>query len=650
MNQPIQITTHLYSIKNQLKSEFIGLDDIIDQFIDAVTPWCVMRDSQTRPLVVNLWGMTGVGKTSLVKRFLELWDKNERVINFNLGSKSYFNDIMYHMQDMDYMSNNPCVIIFDEFQHAKTLEKGSKEIEVPIDRMIWQILDDGKYLYSNGHYDAEELQEMIVNLDLCLKNGVKIKKGKITKGWATYQSFNQIITESRNFFTERDVNYIYRLVRPEFKFKAEFREFLFQMDGKELLEFLKKTEKKTTIDRHLNLSKSLIFVIGNLDEAFELSREMSADYDPDYFHNETKKITFSKIKDGLSERFRMEEISRLGNIHLIYPAFNSDFFKNFIEKELMEISHRFKKTFGFTTTFNESVKDMIFEEGVTPSQGFRPLRSSIRYLIESSVTNLISQTTIHQGSNVLIDMEGEALILLVDDKIEAKKHLYLPVREAKRKKMTPQKMAVTAAHEAGHALVYAVMNGRLPNMVTIATSNYNDGGFIAGESNAEFESYETVIRDAAIKMAGKKAEELVFGTDQDISFGCHTDIAMATRILLDAIRSGGISGKDAFFENPIHSRGWHLPETTTETDWVQDKLEYAANLAKKVLEENLESYCCFVKVILEKKTLKEEELAEALIQEGVPVHHLLTYYPPLKNYAATLDQFVQVNSKFIPVQ
>lgn len=650
MNHSIQTSKHLESIKTQLKSEFIGLDDIIDQFIDAVTPWCVMRDSQTRPLVVNLWGMTGVGKTSLVKRFLELWDKNERVINFNLGSKSYFNDIMYHMQDMDYMSNHPCVIIFDEFQHAKTLENGSKEIENPIDRMIWQILDDGKYLYSNGHFDAEELQEMIVNLDLCLKNGVKIKKGKITKGWATYQSFNQITTESRNFFTERDVNYIYRLVRPEFKFKAEFRDFLFQMDGKELLEFLKKTEKKTTIDRNLNLSKSLIFVIGNLDEAFELSREMSADYDPDYFHNETKKITFSKIKDGLSERFRMEEIARLGNIHLIYPAFNSDFFKNFIEKELMEISHRFKKTFGFTTTFNESVKDMIFEEGVTPSQGFRPLRSSIRYLIESSVTNLVTQTTIQQGSHVLVDMEGEALILMVDDKIEAKKPLYLPVREAKRKKMTPQKTAVTAAHEAGHALVYAVMNGKLPNMVTIATSNYNDGGFIAGESNAEFESYETVIRDAAIKMAGKKAEELVFGTDQDISFGCQTDIAMATRILMDTIRSGGISGKDAFFENPIHSRGWHLPETTTETDWVQEKLEYAANLAKKVLEENLESYCCFVKVILEKKTLKGEELAEALVEAGVSVHHLLTYYPPLKNYAATLENFVHVNSKFAQIQ
>jgi cell division protease FtsH len=72
MNSHLQIATRLDQIRQTLHSEFIGLEEIIDQFIDAVTPWCMMQDTQARPLVVNLWGLTGVGKTSLVRRFLQL--------------------------------------------------------------------------------------------------------------------------------------------------------------------------------------------------------------------------------------------------------------------------------------------------------------------------------------------------------------------------------------------------------------------------------------------------------------------------------------------------------------------------------------------------------------------------------------------------
>ena len=55
MNHFAHISTKLDQIRQTLKTEFIGLEEIIDQFIDAVTPWCIMQNTQTRPLVVNLW-------------------------------------------------------------------------------------------------------------------------------------------------------------------------------------------------------------------------------------------------------------------------------------------------------------------------------------------------------------------------------------------------------------------------------------------------------------------------------------------------------------------------------------------------------------------------------------------------------------------
>ena len=62
----------LQHARESLKSEFAGIDSVIDQFIDTVRPWYIFPDLQERPLVMNLWGMTGTGKTSLVKRFVEL--------------------------------------------------------------------------------------------------------------------------------------------------------------------------------------------------------------------------------------------------------------------------------------------------------------------------------------------------------------------------------------------------------------------------------------------------------------------------------------------------------------------------------------------------------------------------------------------------
>ena len=47
----------------QLKKEFVGLDGIIDELSDTILPWWLFPENQLRPLIINLWGMTGSGKT-----------------------------------------------------------------------------------------------------------------------------------------------------------------------------------------------------------------------------------------------------------------------------------------------------------------------------------------------------------------------------------------------------------------------------------------------------------------------------------------------------------------------------------------------------------------------------------------------------------
>ena len=74
----------LNNIKNILKKEFIGLNDIIDEICNLVEPWYLFPSGQIRPTVVNLHGMTGVGKTSLIIRLLELLDIKS-VLKFDVG-------------------------------------------------------------------------------------------------------------------------------------------------------------------------------------------------------------------------------------------------------------------------------------------------------------------------------------------------------------------------------------------------------------------------------------------------------------------------------------------------------------------------------------------------------------------------------------
>jgi len=617
-----RISSQLDLIRQTLKTEFIGLEEIIDQFIDAVTPWCIMQNTQARPLVVNLWGLTGVGKTSLVRRFLQLWNEEEQVLWFNLGSKGYFKEILNSMHEMRAMDDNPGVIVFDEFQHAKTLGQGGKELDEPLD-----------------------LEELINGLERCLNEGVVIENGKVVAEVDYFINIFDKYTQSKqdesiNALSERNVNLLFEFVKSEFKYKTELKRYFHQLNGPELLDFIRKVERSFCSTKEINLSKSLILVIGNLDEAYSMSREVSADQNPDTLHQESQKITFSAIKEALKERFRMEEISRLGNVHLIYPAFNSTFFREFISKELGDVALRFQPIFPGSLTFTPAVQDMLFEEGVTAAQGFRPLRSSIRLLVESSLVALMQAAGFPQQEALTVDMQGDNLVLREGERILSQKALHLPVREAKRKKRNPQTLAITAVHEAGHALVYTLLRGKLPKKVSITSSDAYTLGYVEGERFTDFSSYDSILRDVAIRLAGKKAEQVVFGPDS-ITTGSEHDTQVATRKLLDLARSGTLFFQDLALESKYKGDGYLLFDIDLEKEWVTAHLEKAGSLALQLLETQIPAFRALIGILGERLSLEAPTLEAALTAADIDVDALVKSYPAAVDYHKSLEEFME---------
>ena len=61
----------LKNLAKHLKKHFVGIDRIIDDVIKNMRIWYITPELLSRPIIINLWGMTGVGKTDLVRKLVK---------------------------------------------------------------------------------------------------------------------------------------------------------------------------------------------------------------------------------------------------------------------------------------------------------------------------------------------------------------------------------------------------------------------------------------------------------------------------------------------------------------------------------------------------------------------------------------------------
>src|SRR5688572_22939435 len=112
-------------VKISLKEKFLGLDDVIDEVMTLLLPWYLFPEAQLRPTIINLWGLTGSGKTALVQAIVELLDYRKLYSHLDMGefesdSASWMKNIL--TDDLAFFHDKPALICLDEFQFAKTLD------------------------------------------------------------------------------------------------------------------------------------------------------------------------------------------------------------------------------------------------------------------------------------------------------------------------------------------------------------------------------------------------------------------------------------------------------------------------------------------------------------------------------------------------
>lgn len=633
--------TLLDNTVTQLKKEFIGIDLVIDQIADAIGSWFFFPEMQEKPTVINLWGLTGTGKTSLVKRFSELLGFAERYYRFDLGESTGKNfDIQDSFREIYENGNDePFIFGLDEFQFARTINEKQEEVDKSSSRVIWDLLDSGKFDLIDFNYNMGTFSKLIKKLDSSLNKGVEVENGIVTENYDIHKTVMDISTDEDDeddkiqekeqyFITEYNLNTIFYVVGDLFLSKFELREKLNELDGEGSIDFLLHLYKKSLKPKTIDCSKGLIFIMGNLDEVYSMTHDFNPDMDPDEFYKQSLLISITQVKNALLNRFRSEQIARLGNVHIIYPSFTSKAFTQIIALELKKIYTKVKEAYNIELIFDESINHLIYEEGVYPTQGTRPLFTTVQQVVKSRLGKILNEVFI--GNHIV-----DRLLFAVDEKSSTKESASLRIefyKEGKliytwndkqslvlgklRKEKLNDEQAIVAVHESGHAILSCLLMHTLPDSIFSVTADSNSQGFVLSNPEWNYVSKKEIINRLAVLLGGIAAERVVFG-DENITIGASSDLRAATRLVTYVLYTCGMGDTPALFGNE------HLDDTPTVlfdddregiNKQVKDFLLAAEELAHKTLEEQKVLLLRLADYLSDKRSVSKEQMMEFLLQ------------------------------------
>ena len=622
----------LEKAREQLKKEFIGIDDVIDEIISSVSSWYLFPEIQEKPVVVNLWGLTGTGKSSLVNRLAELLQQTNRYYRFDVAAKQPNREIRDVLEEI-YINENgfPIMIAFDEFQNSRTLDRMGDEIDKPDTRIIWELIDSGKFQITEMNYTVREIYELVSKIRYFLAKGMRTSKGMVLtskKEYAKELDFERGylragMLDKLDDDDEKEVfivpTYYYEKIlevtRLIFRTTFELREKLLQINGRETVKFLVEILEHALSPKIVDCSKSIIFVVGNLDEAYTMSKNYNPDMNADAFHELSLKINVTHIKAALRNRFRNEQISRLGNTHIIYPAFDNDTFEKIIDMELSKISERVYEEHKIKLQFDDSVKKLIYREGVYPAQGTRPVFSTIYSIVNTRLAKVVSEMIINRiNSKTVVFSFGDNKILIDYIKngrsvhvLETKQLLKLETLRTCKK---DDVQSITAVHESGHAVISTVLLKTLPDLVLSNTAETDNAGFIFSRFKWNYISRKQILSRLAMYLAGYAAEKIVFG-DENVTVGAEDDIENSTSFIMDMLKSSGMGQLPAAYHVKDYKTNRSLHDVKDVVNQEGEKwISSALALAEKTLCEQEVLLLKMADHLSDNRGLKKDEIKE----------------------------------------
>jgi hypothetical protein len=543
----------LERIKAELKSEFIGIDYIIEELIDYIQIWYLMPEVLTRPIIVNLWGMTGVGKTDLVRRLVSKLNYQDRFAEVELNNSEHYswkNTVGALLEANGINNGKPAIVLFDEIQRFNTLDPQGNPLQNTRFQDFWELLSDGRLAKREG---KEDIDYYVNNFRM---NAYNQKRQKPEEGAPPLEEPTVGIWQA-----------------PQLKKTFDLDQSIIEIaDMKEVdvLQLIEDRRSKKKIYEAVDHSRTLIIVSGNLDDAFSMAGEIAeADIDANIFHAFTQKITLVDIKHSLARKFKPEQVARFGNIHLIYRSLQKKHFVALIAAEVTKIVAKNKKLFGITLTVKSNIDTLIYQNGVFPVQGVRPVFSSVIDILETNLTKFIYEALLSGQKKIEVDysFEKKEIQALIGKKI-----VTLPYEgrvDKIRQSNLDDVVAGISVHECGHAVAYSILFGLAPLQLKSKVASTYVGGFTF--PHQIYLTKTSIINKIKVLLAGGIAEEIIFGPEQ-ASIGRSNDREQATILAVDYIRKYAFEREFQAYYISVGDYSMNFDDTDTAIEMMMKRL------------------------------------------------------------------------------
>lgn len=226
----------------------------------------------------------------------------------------------------------------------------------------------------------------------------------------------------------------------------------------------------------------------------------------------------------------------------------------------------------------------------------------------------LAKSTVYFSGAMLENLLNEAAIIAANQKdtVICKDHIdkafYTVIAGAPkmdRSYITDRDRRITAYHEAGHALVTSLL---LPDhyisKVTIIPSVRGAGGFnLSIPKDTMFQSRGQLLSNIQVLLAGRVAEELIFGSEE-ITTGASNDIQKASSLIVDYINKFGMDPDMGLFNIDVLEEG----HDTALIDRCRTIINDLYKDTKELVEANIHYLENITVQLLKNETLSGEDI------------------------------------------
>jgi cell division protease FtsH len=205
--------------------------------------------------------------------------------------------------------------------------------------------------------------------------------------------------------------------------------------------------------------------------------------------------------------------------------------------------------------------------------------------------------------------------------------------EKKNRVMSEKRKTLVAYHEAGHALVGALMPDYDPVQKISIIPRGRAGGltwFTPSEDRMESGLYSRsyLQNQMAVALGGRLAEEIIFG-EEEVTTGASNDLQQVTRVARQMVTRFGMSDRlgpvalgrqngNVFLGRDIASDRDFSNETAAAIDEeVKNLVDQAYRRAKEVLQNNRHILDKLAQMLVDKETVDADELQDVLANNDV---------------------------------